>query len=165
MIPFILLGAGLLLIFLEFYLPGGIMGTLGGVVVLASIVSFAITYDSPVLILLYSIGTVALLFLLFKYALWRIKSAKPENSVYSEGSQEGYVASEYDRLLVGKKGVVATDMRPGGKVIIEGKKYTAISTSGYLPKGQDIVVTGGQGETLTVKLQKKDDNDEKPASH
>ena len=164
MIPFILLAAGLLLIFFEFYMPGGILGTLGGAVIIASIVTFAATYDSPVLIILYTLFCLALLALLVKYALWRIVHAKPDKSVYSDGSQEGYVASSFDHALVGKTVTVATDLRPGGQVVFEGRRHAALSLSGYIPKGEKVVVTGGQGETLTVKLQKKEKGNEEPTS-
>jgi len=156
MTPFIILAIGLLLVFLEFYLPGGIMGTLGALVVLGSIIVFAIEYDSPVLILLYSIGTVVLLVLLFRYALWRIKTAEPGRSVYSAGDQEGYVASDFDESAIGKIGVVDTDLRPGGHIIVGGKRHLAISQSGYITKGSEVKVVGGQGESLTVINYKKD---------
>ena len=156
MTPFIILAIGLFLVFLEFYLPGGVMGTLGALVVIGSIVVFALEYDSPVLILLYTIGTVVLLVILFRYALWRIKAAPPGRSVYSEGDQEGYVASAFDESTIGKVGVVDTDLRPGGHIIVDGKRQLAISQSGYITKGSQVIVIAGQGESLTVKNYKKD---------
>ena len=154
MIPFIILAIGLFLVFIEFYLPGGVMGTLGALVVVASIIVFAIEYDSPILILLYTVGTGILLVFLFRYALWRIKTAEPGRSVYSAGDQEGYVASAYDTNAIGKIGVVDTDLRPGGHIIVEGKRHLAISQSGYITKGSQVIVIGGQGESLTVKNYK-----------
>ena len=73
MLPFILLAVGLLLIFLEFFLPGGIMGTMGVLVIIGSIVFFALQSESLVLIALYTIGCVVLVVLLFRFALWRIR--------------------------------------------------------------------------------------------
>jgi membrane-bound ClpP family serine protease len=157
MTPFFVLAVGLLLIYLEFYLPGGIMGTIGALVVLGSIIVFALLYDSPILITLYTIGTLALLVLLFRYALWRIRHAPAERSIYSEGDQEGYVASSYNRGAVGKIGVVDTDLKPGGHIIVEGKRHLAISQSGYIVKGAEVRVTGGVGESLTVKNYHKEE--------
>jgi len=151
MLPFILLAVGLLMIFLEFYLPGGVMGTIGAFVVLGSIILFAILYDDLLLISLYTVTTMAVLILLFRFALWRIRNAPPGRSVYSGGDQAGYTASTWDKSTVGKVGVVDTDLRPGGHVIIDGKRHGAISQSGYLSKGSKVIVTGGEGESLTVK--------------
>lgn len=155
MSPFVLLAIGLLLIFFEFYLPGGIVGTLGALVVIASIVIFAMQYESPIAIILYTIGAFTALILLFRFALWRIRHAKPERSIYSENDQEGYIASAFDESAIGKVGIVDTDLRPGGRIIVEEKKHSAISQSGYLTKGTEVLVIGGQGETLTVKIKQK----------
>lgn len=154
--PYLLWAVGLFMIFLEFYLPGGIMGVLGAVAVLASIVLFAMQSNSPLAILLYIIGTVASTVLLFKFALWRIRHAKPDRSIYSEGDQEGYVACVYDKSAIGKMGIVQSDLKPGGHILVEGKKHGAISKSGYITKGSEVIVLGGEGESLTVKHYTKE---------
>ncbi|MEX1012143.1 MAG: NfeD family protein [Waddliaceae bacterium] len=145
--PFLLLAIGFFLIFAEFYLPGGIMGVLGTLTVVGSIIVFAMQSESPIYIILYLVGVVISLALVFKYALRRIS----RGSLFSAGDQTGYYASSYDKELIGKVGTVATDLRPGGHIAIDGKRYSAISQSGYLSKGEKVVVIDGQGETLIVK--------------
>ncbi len=156
MTPFILLFVGLLLIFFEFYLPGGVLGTLGGIVVIASVVVFAMQYDSLLAIVAYTIGTFVVLFFLVKFALWRIKNAKAGMSIYSDDDQEGFIASGYDKSSIGKVGVVETDLKPGGHIVLESKKHSAISKSGYITKGSQIIVIGGEGESLFVKSYRKE---------
>jgi membrane-bound ClpP family serine protease len=156
MSPWILLAIGFLLIFLEFYIPGAIMGVSGGVLVFVSIILFAIQNQSPVAITLYIIGTAIALGLLIKFALWRIRTAKPDYSIYSDKDQEGYQASAFDASAIGKKGIVITDLKPGGHIMIEGKTMQAISQSGYITKGSEVIVIGGQEESLIVKLSKKE---------
>jgi len=46
MMPYILLILGLLLIFIEFYLPGAVMGITGGLMVFASMILFAMQSES-----------------------------------------------------------------------------------------------------------------------
>jgi len=147
----ILLGIGLLSILLEFFLPGGILGTIGTLFVMASVIAFGSASDSFIQTVIYIIAVGVSLGLLIKFALWRIKNAKPGSSVYSDKSQEGYVASSWDKTLVGKDGVVFSDLKPGGHITIDGKNYSAISQSGYITKGEAIVVLSGEGETLNVK--------------
>lgn len=151
MLSFILLGIGLLMIFLEFYLPHGVMGVIGALTLLCSIVLFAADFHSPLLIILYVAAVAVLLYYLFLFALWRIKSAPPERSVYLQSDQEGYVASEFDKSAIGKIGVVDSDLKPGGHIRIEGKRHLAISLSGYISRGEEVLVVGGEGESLTVK--------------
>ena len=154
MMPFLLLLVGLLLIFLEFYLPGAILGVMGGVLLFASILLFAWQSVSVFMTIVYIVGVAIALLLLIRFALWRIRTARPNHSIYSDASQQGYVASRYDHSLIGKKGVVATDLKPGGHILIEGKRVQAFSQAGYLVKGVEVIVVGGQEESLIVKPYK-----------
>lgn len=148
---FICLAIGLLLIFIEFFVPGAIMGTLGGVFVLASLILFATESNSLLAILVYFLGVCISLGLLFKFALWRIRHASPNFSIYSDASQSGFQASTFDEAAIGKVGTVLSDLKPGGYVLIDGQQHQAISQSGYIAKGSQIEVVGGQEESLIVK--------------
>lgn len=156
MTPFIFLLFGLFMILLEFYLPGAVMGVGGGILVLTSIVMFAMQTTSPFLLVLYIALVVVALVALVKFALWRIKTAKPSRSIYLNSDQQGYQASSFDASMIGKTGVVVTDLKPGGHILIEGKRLQAISQSGYLTKGTEVLVLSGQEESLIVKRVKKD---------
>ncbi|HEV8050982.1 MAG TPA: NfeD family protein [Parachlamydiaceae bacterium] len=151
MIPFILLGLGLVLILMEFFLPGIILGVSGGLLVIASIVLFAMQANSIWWVVLYVIGIVVVLIYLVKFAIWRIRTAKPSRSIYSDSSQTGYVASSFDATAIGKTGVVVTDLKPGGHILVDGKRQQAISQGGYITKGTEVVVLSGQEESLIVK--------------
>lgn len=157
--PFVLLLLGLILIFLEFYVPGAIMGITGGILVLASIVIFAMQSQSPLAIILYIVGSAIAVGLLIKFALWRIRNAKPDYSIYSDAAQNGYQASEFDFSTIGKKGIVVTDLKPGGHILIDGVRHQAISQSGYIVKGSEVIVIGGQEESLIVKSTKHSEED------
>lgn len=148
---FILLIVGLIAILIEFFLPGAVFGTIGGIFLLFSIILFASASESIALTLLYTLLTGGAVALLIKFALWRIRQGPPERSIYSNADQEGYVASSWDKSLVGKKGRVTTDLKPGGHIAIGGKQYSALSQSGYIASGEEVIVAGGEGETLIVK--------------
>lgn len=157
MIPYILLLLGLVLILFEFYLPGAVMGICGGIIVFVSIILFAIQSESAIALGFFIIGAIVCLVLLVKFALWRIRTAKPGGfSIYSGADQEGYVASHFDASAIGKKGIVDTDLKPGGHIIVDGKRMLALSRSGYVSKGNEVIVIGGQEESLIVKLSKKE---------
>ncbi len=151
MMPFILLCAGLAFIFLEFYLPGLVMGAIGGFMVLTSVVVFADQSNSPTAIVLFGIGVGVSVVLLIKYTLRRIPRAKPQYSIYLESDQHGYRASKFDSTAIGKTGIVISDLKPGGYILIEDKKHQAISQSGYIAEGSTVSVIGGQEESLIVR--------------
>lgn len=156
MIPYLLVILGLLLILFEFYLPGAILGILGGLFILAGVILFASETSSLLAIVLFIGGTTAAVALLIRFAIWRIVNAKPQYSIYSNANQEGYQASDYDKTAIGKTGVVIADLKPGGYILLEGRQHPAISISGYIGKGEHVTVVGGQEQSLMVKLAKKE---------
>lgn len=151
MIPVVLLILGLFLILIEFYVPGAIMGILGTLLMLISIVLFAYQSQSPWAIGLFVFVAIICLILMIRFALWRIVRAKPGHSIYSHGDQKGYIASSFDIKAIGKMGTVLSDLKPGGYIVVDGKQHQAISISGYISKGDEVVVVAGEGESLLVK--------------
>ena len=67
--------------------------------------------------------------------------------------EDGFVGVETDSLqhLVGKCGVVSTDLKPSGTVEIEGKRYYAQINYGFAPKGSEIVVIKAEEGRLYCK--------------
>ena len=51
---------------------------------------------------------------------------------------------------IGKEGIAQTVLRPSGKVWIEGKVYDGISESGFVEKGEPIVVVKSENAQLYV---------------
>ena len=147
----IMIGVGLLLIVLEFFLPGGIMGVAGGVVFILGLVAFALNSPSIILTLVVFAVAIALLILVIRLTLKRIQRSKSEASIYLKGDQEGYKASAFEKEMIGREGVVKADLKPAGHVLIEGKLYQVLSRGGYLVQGTPVVVIGGQGAHLIVK--------------
>ncbi|MFA7493565.1 MAG: NfeD family protein [Proteiniphilum sp.] len=55
--------------------------------------------------------------------------------------QEGYLSVSMEPLsLVGKIGVATTDLRPSGRINVEGELYDALSLKGFIDKGDEVVV-------------------------
>lgn len=154
--PFVWLILGLGLIVAEFYLPGAILGILGGAFVLISVVTFALATNSPLYIMLFLIGTGLAVIAAIKFALWSVKNNQSRFNIYSDNAQDGYTASSFDQTAIGKKGVVLTDLKPGGYILVDGKQHQALSRTGYLVKGTEVDVIGGQEESLLVKQSKKE---------
>ncbi|MFN4174800.1 MAG: NfeD family protein, partial [Parachlamydiaceae bacterium] len=138
--PYLLLILGLLLVFLEFYLPGAILGALGAIFIVSSYVVLIYQGTTPLEFGLFFLGSMLAIYGLIRFALWRIPRAKPGRSIYLKGDQEGYVASHFDKNAIGKEGVVLTDLKPGGYILIDGVQHQAISIEGYVSKGRKITV-------------------------
>jgi len=144
-----LAATGLLLIFLEFFLPGAIMAIGGGLLLVTSLFFFHMFDPRPFPLFVYSVFLLVALFVVIRIALWKIKASTGE--IIAEGSQEGFQASIYPKELVGKTGVAATDLKPSGHIWIEDRSFEALSKSGYIDKGTRVRVLSGQGSHLLVK--------------
>lgn len=67
-------------------------------------------------------------------------------------SSEGYtVAEEKYQSMVGKTGVAQTQLRPAGKIIIDGDQYDAVSQVSFIEKGDTIKVIAYINGQLIVK--------------
>ncbi len=151
MIAYLLLFVGLLLVFLEFYLPGAVMGATGAVLIILSIVMYSTSGVSVYAVLIFFSVSVVLLIGVIQFALWSIRRTGKAKTIFLDSDQEGYRSSRYEQELVGKKGRCHTHLRPGGYVLIDKKKYAAISVSGFLDKQDEIEVLEIEGETLKVR--------------
>lgn len=154
LLPIIILLVAFLLIFLEFYLPGGVMGAAGGLLFVVSLVSFAIRNETWEAFLIFTTSAFVLLVVLIKFALWHIRRSKSEKGgIYHDGDQEGYTASNYEADVIGGEGEVLSDLKPSGHILVEGKRYQAVSQMGYIKKGASIKVVRGEGSRFIVKLK------------
>ena len=146
----ILAFTGLLLIFLEFFLPGAIMGIGGTLMLLASLLFFYFQVSELLLFFAFALGLGAALLITIRLALSRIK----KNRVQNVSDQEGFQACAYPKELVGKSAVATSDLKPSGYIEIDGRAYSALSQLGYIDKGTPVRVLGGQGSHLIVSEEK-----------
>lgn len=142
---------GLVLIFIEFYIPGAIMGTIGAVLIVASLVLFILLTQNVLFIAIYIAAVVISVIAVIRFAMWKIPRTQRQKSIYSNDAQVGFVASTYDKSAIGKTGKVLSDLKPGGYISIDGKQHQAISETGYIVRGEEVEVIRGEGESLIVK--------------
>lgn len=140
---------GLLLIFLEFFLPGAIMAIGGSLLLLASLLVYYMTYPMDSFFLLYFLGLIGAVYLVIRLGISQVRSSK--KTMYLDTDQEGYQACLYPKELVGKTGVALNDLRPSGHIRIEERTFQALAKTGFIEKGTYIQVVGGQGSHLIVQ--------------
>ena len=147
--------AGFLLIYLELYVPGGILGVLGGVALVFSLTLFIWQKKGVMWNVVFATLLVLFIGLTIKLALHRIKKNRHKNTIYADKDQEGFFASSFNTAFVGKAGVVESDLKPSGHVLIEGKREQAVSQGVYIKKGEKVIVIGGEGARLIVRKEEQ----------
>lgn len=149
--PYLLLVIAFIMIFFEFFLSGFVMGILGGIFVILSLVSFFLQGHPPHIMFAYFVFVVVSLIVLVRVTLKIIQKTGKKNTIMLDKNQEGYVATSFDKSLIGQTGVALTDLKPAGKVGVGEKEVQALSEMGYLPKGTKVHILRGAGSHLIVR--------------
>lgn len=157
---------GVALVVVEiFVLPGfGIAGILGAVSIITSL-TFAMIDNSlltiegeldlrplirPLAIVLLSLTFSIFGSILLASRIYRTKAFSYVALKKTLESREGYVGVESNELqsLVGMVATVATDLKPSGKIEINGRLYPAHIKYGYAHRGERVMITSAEGGQL-----------------
>ena len=135
--------AGLVLLLIEFVVPGfGIFGVSG--MVCLTVGGF------------YVLGgnAWAALVLLCVYL--------PKESKYNpfvlwtrQKNSEGYTGGKNWSMLVGKRGTALTTLRPAGTILVDGKRLDVSSQGDYIEKSATVIIVRVEGSKIFVEQTKE----------
>jgi membrane-bound serine protease (ClpP class) len=66
-------------------------------------------------------------------------------------SDQGYQVKKPRIELLGKRGFAKTDLRPSGRIDIDGEWFDAVSDDGYIDNGTDIIISKIENYNLVVR--------------
>jgi membrane-bound serine protease (ClpP class) len=144
----LLIGIGLVLVFLETLLPGLIAGALG-MLSLAAAVGYAyLEYDArtgntTLLIVLVLLGAGTILWVKFF----------PDSAIarmFVLNRQIGTIGAEKPELL-GHLGTAATALRPAGTAVFNGKRIDVVADGSFVEKGRNVKVVAVEGLRVVVR--------------
>jgi len=144
---------GILLLGVEVFVPGGILGVLGGIAMICGcIVAFKVFGVDGGLIV--SGGAVAILAgaLYFEFVLLP-KTTLGRTLIVRAPSLPTPAESEKDAGLVGKVAVAEVTLAPTGYVRVGGTRHEAVSQSGLIQKGANVRIVAHDGFRLIVSSQ------------
>ena len=141
---------GLLLVFLEFFVPGGIFAILGAALLFVSVIVLYFQTESLAYVFGYLFLMILLVIATCKFAIYLMPKLKGASYI-SGADQEGYFASEVDKNLIGQEALVKHDLKPCGQIEIDGSMHEAESQSGYLKPGTRVKIIGAEGSTYKVQ--------------
>ena len=147
-----LFAIGIMLIFLEFFLPGAISGTLG---LAALIASLFLAGDSPLYMgisIFISIGiSVALIMIMVKVLGKKMVLFNRMILFDKAGNEQGYVSNVNRTDLLGKEGIALTVLRPSGTAIINNERIDVVSEGGFVDQNRKIKVIKVEGVRIVVR--------------
>ncbi|MFP4522278.1 MAG: NfeD family protein [Fibrobacterota bacterium] len=151
-LPYIIaVAGGLLLIAADIvFIPGAVFASAGIVMIIGALYK-AYADFGPLFPVLLTISTLVIsilgIYLFIKTGLWK-------RAVHStEGRPEdGWLAHKSGlHALRGKSGTAFTNLRPSGRILIDGSKIDAVTVGDYIKEGEAVEVTGFSGAQLKVK--------------
>lgn len=145
---------GVLLLFAELFVPGGILGLIG-VVMMGIAVYFCFQhYGSQVgvgvllLSVTFTLGMVIFAFTLFpKTSLGRHIFLADVVSQSQDARKAGFIGAD----LVGKEGVSESELRPAGIAVIAGNRVDVVTDSEWVEHGVRVRVVRVDGNRIVVE--------------
>lgn len=150
MVSFLVLGV--LLLFLEIFVPGGILGTIGVFLLAAGVFGAA---DSTAQGIAYVCSMLLVLGILLALS-FRIPQTKRFWKRFSlniaQSKSEGYVApnQKLERFL-GCEGIALSQLRPAGTAVFNGNRIDVVTEGGFIPKDSRIKVIEVEGTRVVVR--------------
>lgn len=145
----IFLIAGLLLIGAEIFVPGGILGLIGGIMLMAAIVIGFIQfkgyggYIAIAIVLLLGCSVYLWLHLFPKSPIGQRMTARRDLATAKAGD-------ETLSALVGTTGTASSDLRPGGFATIQGKRIDVITRGEMIARNTPVQVVKVEGSRVIV---------------
>jgi len=143
---------GVILIFLEIIVPGGILGTIGvillatGIFMVADSTAQGIAYVSSMLLILG-----ILLALSFRFPQTR-RFWNRLSLTTTQTKSEGYVAPNQDlECFLGCEGVALSQLRPAGTADFNGNRLDVVTEGGFISREARIKVIEVEGTRVVVR--------------
>jgi membrane-bound serine protease (ClpP class) len=143
---------GVILVLIEFFIPGGIIGLLGFTAVVGSL--FLATGD-PVhmtISLLIAVTVSILVFiLLVKVFGKQMKFFRKMILTDATKTEQGYVSNPNRLDLLGVEGKALTDLRPSGTALVKEERVDVVTEGSFISKGSSIVIVKVEGSRVVVR--------------
>ena len=147
----ILILAGLFLIGAEIFLPGGIIGFIGGMCLLAAVVVGFVAFG-PQGGFLSALAIIVLsgvcLVIWIKYFP---RTRMGQSLTLSDDGKTFKSASPEFKALEGRKGTSVTILRPSGIATIDGKRVGVVADGSWIESGKAVQVTRVEGVRILVR--------------
>jgi len=137
---------GLAAMMVELFIPGGVVGALGFLGVIGSIIySFAAGYTiTGATLTTLLLAFIPLFFLLWKNVIGRFMAI--------EGSEKDFrPGTEVNESLMGKQGRTITSLHPTGVALIDGKRHHVVTRGEMVDKGATVEVIDTSGNRTVVR--------------
>jgi membrane-bound serine protease (ClpP class) len=145
-----LVAAGLFLLGAEIFLPGGIIGVIGGLALLGAVIVGFLAFGMQggllsgiVIVLLSAVAIVVWAKLFPRTGVGRSLTLSQNGKLFKAPADL--------KELVGKEGTALTILRPSGMARIDGQRVDVVADGSHIAEGRTVKVTGVEGMRVVVR--------------
>ncbi|WP_059171181.1 nodulation protein NfeD [Bacillus sp. FJAT-27445] len=143
---------GIVLIFMEFFLPGAVAGTLGIAALVGSLfLAGGNTFQMGVSLLISILFSIVLFILLIKVFHKKMTLFNSMVLFDSARKEDGYVSNENRTDLMGKEGIAQTVLRPSGTAIINNERVDVVTEGSFISQNARVKVIEVEGPRVVVR--------------
>lgn len=147
----LLFALGIVLLAVEVIVPGGILGSIGGLMMFGGCVLAFMRHGTAGGFVATGVAlAIAFLTLYIEFRVLPKTAVGKRAFLTSEITGVSSAFTNEARALIGKSGEALTMLSPSGYIRIEGKRYEAFCQTGQLPAGTPLEVTGADNFRLIV---------------
>ena len=147
---------GLILLIAEFFVPGGIVGIIGGILIVFSLLfagaSFVHMGYSILIAMFIAVIGMVIFMKFFGKKLHVFNKLVLSDATTTE---EGYVSNTNRIELIGKIGEAITPLRPAGTVVVDNERLDVVSEGSYVDAGKKVEVVKVEGSRIVVRELKE----------
>lgn len=143
---------GLVLIGAEFFLPGGIAGTLGAIAVIGSMLMAGGNITHMAISIIIAL-VMAILFIIIMVKVFgkRMNIFRRLILTDSTSTESGYVSNVNRLELIGRVGITITPLRPSGTVKVDDERLDVVAEGGFIEKDIAVKVIKVEGSRIVVR--------------
>jgi len=141
--------AGLLLVFTEVFVPGGVLGVIGGILLLVGIVGAfekSLAWGSVLFAVVAVFGGIGF----YCWVTYFPNSRMGRKIILDTNGHDWHGFDDAKQELVGKEGVAHSKLRPAGIATIDGQRIDVVTRGEMIKRRAAIRVIEVEGNKVTV---------------
>jgi len=145
---------GMILMGAEIYVPGAVLGIIGGIALFAAVITGFVAFGplgGAYALAGIVVGTIVMVIIWMKY----FPGSRIGRKIIVEQSLSASKAAEDYSSLIGKEGETSSELRPAGFAMINGKRIDVVTQGEMISKGEKIKVIKIDGSRVVVQLMEK----------
>lgn len=148
---------GLALVIAEFFVPGGIVGILGGVLILLSLILAGANMMQMIIAIFIALVVAIIgMVILMKFFGKKLHVLNKLVLMDATTTDEGYVSNVNRTELLGKVGTTITPLRPAGTMLLGNERIDVVSEGGYVDAEKHVEIIKVEGSRIVVRQTEKE---------